>query len=143
MTDCPKPLLLPPCILAEAHYLVCHCLYHGMDAAQIPSSCIPACIFSEMIVRACLAPACRAGFHDKVRGLQARLNSMQGAIDRANVAIEAKQRAEDDIRKDLEIARLEAENAQAERVGAVGFWWAACSLQSAALCISSFACRWG
>eukprot|EP00891_Asterochloris_glomerata_P006908 jgi/Astpho2/6908/Aster-01775 len=58
-----------------------------------------------------------AGFHDKVRGLQARLNSMQGAIDRANVAIEAKQRAEDDIRKDLEIARLEAENAQAERVG--------------------------
>ena len=68
---------------------------------------------------------------------------MQGAIDRANVAIEAKQRAEDDIRKDLEIARLEAENAQAERVGAVGFAWAACSLQSAARCISSFTCHLG
>ena len=93
-----------------------------MDAAKVPSSLVPACLPSEVLVRTCLprTPACRASFHDKVRGLQARLNSMQGAIDRANVAIEAKQRAEDDIRKDLEIARLEAENAQAERVGPVG-----------------------
>ena len=41
---------------------------------------------------------------------------MRTAIDKARVAIEAKQRAEDDIRKDLEIAKLEAENAAAERV---------------------------
>ena len=86
-----------------------------------PAVPFSACIVSEVLVKTCRPLACRAGFHDKVRGLQARLNSMQGAIDRANVAIEAKQRAEDDIRKDLEIARLEAENAQAERVGAVGF----------------------
>ena len=37
-------------------------------------------------------------------------------MDRTKVSIEAKQRAEDDIRRDVEIAKLGAENALVERV---------------------------
>lgn len=44
---------------------------------------------------------------------------MSGQVDRTKVSIEAKQRAEDDIRRDVEIAKLGAENALVERVRAV------------------------
>lgn len=37
-------------------------------------------------------------------------------VDRTKVNIEAKQRAEDDIRRDVELAKLGAENAMVERV---------------------------
>ncbi len=37
-------------------------------------------------------------------------------VDRSKISIEAKQRAEDDIRRDVEIAKLGAENALVERV---------------------------
>lgn len=43
---------------------------------------------------------------------------MSGQVDRTTVSIEAKQRAEDDIRRDVEIAKLGAENALVERVRA-------------------------
>ena len=41
---------------------------------------------------------------------------MSGQVDRTKVSIEAKERAEDDIRRDVEIAKLGAENALVERV---------------------------
>ena len=41
---------------------------------------------------------------------------MSGQVDRTKVSIEAKQRAEEDIRRDVEIAKLGAENALVERV---------------------------
>ena len=39
-----------------------------------------------------------------------------GMVDRTKVNIEAKQRAEDDIRRDVELAKLGEENAMVERV---------------------------
>lgn len=39
-------------------------------------------------------------------------------MDRTKISIEAKQRAEEDIRQDVEIAKLGAENALVERVRA-------------------------
>ena len=43
---------------------------------------------------------------------------MSGQVDRTKISIEAKQRAEEDIRQDVEIAKLGAENALVERVRA-------------------------
>lgn len=40
-------------------------------------------------------------------------------VDRTKVNIEAKQRAEDDIRRDVELAKLGAENAMVERVRSI------------------------
>ncbi|KAK9829922.1 hypothetical protein WJX72_008666 [[Myrmecia] bisecta] len=56
------------------------------------------------------------GYQAKVAQLEESQRSMQAAIEKGRIACEAKARAADDIIKDLEIARLEAENYAAERV---------------------------
>lgn len=63
-----------------------------------------------------LAVACRQGFESKAQTLEADHIQVSGQVDRTKVSIEAKQRAEDDIRRDVEIAKLGAENALVERV---------------------------
>lgn len=59
---------------------------------------------------------CRQGFEAKAQALEASHIQASGAVDRSKISIEAKQRAEDDIRRDVEIAKLGAENALVERV---------------------------
>jgi hypothetical protein len=61
---------------------------------------------------------CRQGFEAKAQALEASHIQASGAVDRSKISIEAKQRAEDDIRRDVEIAKLGAENALVERVRA-------------------------
>lgn len=63
-----------------------------------------------------LAVAYRQGFESKAQTLEAEHIQVAGQVDRTKVSIEAKQRAEDDIRRDVEIAKLGAENALVERV---------------------------
>ena len=58
----------------------------------------------------------RQGFEAKAQTLEANHIQVSGAVDRTKISIEAKQRAEDDIRRDVEIAKLGAENALVERV---------------------------
>ena len=65
------------------------------------------------------AVACRQGFESKAQTLEAEHILVSGQVERTKVNIEAKQRAEDDIRRDVEIAKLGAENALVERVGAM------------------------
>ncbi|KAL0032778.1 hypothetical protein WJX79_009876 [Trebouxia sp. C0005] len=55
------------------------------------------------------------GFEAKAQALEASHIQASGAVDRSKISIEAKQRAEDDIRRDVEIAKLGAENALVER----------------------------
>ncbi|DBA98634.1 TPA: Coiled-coil flagellar protein [Trebouxia sp. C0004] len=55
------------------------------------------------------------GFEAKAQALEASHVQASGAVDRSKISIEAKQRAEDDIRRDVEIAKLGAENASVER----------------------------
>ncbi|KAL3136211.1 Coiled-coil flagellar protein [Trebouxia sp. C0010 RCD-2024] len=55
------------------------------------------------------------GFESKAQTLEADHIQVSGQVDRTKVSIEAKQRAEDDIRRDVEIAKLGAENALVER----------------------------
>ena len=59
---------------------------------------------------------CREGFEIKAQSLEAEHIQVSGQVDRTKVSIEAKQRAEEDIRRDVEIAKLGAENALVERV---------------------------
>lgn len=60
----------------------------------------------------------RQGFEAKAQALEASHIQASGMVDRSKISIEAKQRAEDDIRRDVEIAKLGAENALVERVRA-------------------------
>ncbi len=62
--------------------------------------------------------ACRQGFEAKAQALEASHIQASGMVDRSKISIEAKQQAEDDIRRDVEIAKLGAENALVERVRA-------------------------
>ncbi|DBB15596.1 TPA: Coiled-coil flagellar protein [Trebouxia sp. C0006] len=55
------------------------------------------------------------GFEAKAQALEASHIQASGMVDRSKISIEAKQRAEDDIRRDVEIAKLGAENALVER----------------------------
>ena len=65
------------------------------------------------------AGAYREGFESKAQNLEAEHIQVSGQVDRTKVSIEAKQRAEEDIRRDVEIAKLGAENALVERVRAI------------------------
>ena len=60
--------------------------------------------------------AYRHSFESKAQSLEAAHMQASAVVDRAKVNIEAKQRAEDDIRRDVELAKLGAENALVERV---------------------------
>lgn len=60
--------------------------------------------------------ACRQGFEVKAQTLEEEHMMASAVVDRTKVNIEAKQRAEDDIRRDVELANLGAENAMVERV---------------------------
>lgn len=61
---------------------------------------------------------CSEGFESNAQGLEEEHIQVSGQVDRTKVSIEAKQRAEDDIRRDVDIAKLGAENALVERVRA-------------------------
>ena len=63
-----------------------------------------------------LVGTCRQGFEVKAQTLEEEHVVASGMVDRTKVNIEAKQRAEDDIRRDVELAKLGAENAMVERV---------------------------
>ena len=63
-----------------------------------------------------LVHTCRQGFEVKAQTLEEEHVVASGMVDRTKVNIEAKQRAEDDIRRDVELAKLGAENAMVERV---------------------------
>lgn len=54
--------------------------------------------------------------HARASELQEEHARLKEALDRARVAIEGKSRAGDDLVKDVELAKLEAENLLAERV---------------------------
>ena len=69
----------------------------------------------------CSSFACRQGFESEAQTLEAEHMQVSGQVDRTKVNIEAKQRAEDDIRRDVEIAKLGAENALVERVSTCCF----------------------
>ena len=62
------------------------------------------------------ATQCRQGFEVKAQTLEEEHVVASGMVDRTKISIEAKQRAEDDIRRDVELAKLGAENAMVERV---------------------------
>lgn len=64
--------------------------------------------------------ACRQGFEAKAETLEEDHMVASNIVDRTKVNIEAKQRAEDDIRRDVELAKLGEENAMVERVSMLG-----------------------
>jgi len=62
---------------------------------------------------------CSQGFEVQAQTLEDSHIQVSWAVDRTKVSIEAKQRAEDDIRRDVELAKLGAENALVERVRSI------------------------
>lgn len=85
-----------------------------MDTGHISHNRRPVSELALMLMHA--VTTCRQGFEVKAQTLEEEHVVASGMVDRTKVNIEAKQRAEDDIRKDVELAKLGAENAMVERV---------------------------
>lgn len=95
--------------------LTMHSAFCGLHSVH--SSTWP-CVCASQVTRQQGFGQCREGFESNAQGLEEEHIQVSGQVDRTKISIEAKQRAEDDIRRDVEIAKLGAENALVERVRA-------------------------